>query len=321
MVGRSRFLDSIRDRVRLKHYSIRTEEAYVGWAKKYILFHNKKHPSELGKFEMEQFLTYLAVDQKVAASTQNQALAALLFMYKEVLQIDPPWVENVVRAKKPKRLPVVLTKVEIKRLFSKLDSLQLLYARLMYGCGLRLMELVRLRVKDIDFGYKSIIVRSGKGEKDRSVMLPTSLINELRERVEQSELTHTKDLSEGYGQVYLPYALERKYPNSNREFMWQYVFPAKKMSQDPRSGDLRRHHVYEQSIQRAVRQAARDANIRKRVTPHTFRHSFATHLLEAGYDIRTIQELLGHKHVETTMIYTHVIKQGGKGVISPLDEM
>ena len=314
-------MDSIRERVRLKHYSIRTEEAYVGWAKKYILFHNKRHPSEMGKLEMEQFLTYLAVEQKVSASTQNQALAALIFMYKEVLQIEPPWVENVVRAKKPKRLPVVLTKIEIQRLFSKLSSSQLLYARLMYGCGLRLMELVRLRVKDIDFGCKSITVRSGKGDKDRSVMLPISIIEELSRQVQQTELLHTKDLNDGYGSVYLPYALERKYPNADREFLWQYVFPANKISQDPRGEGLRRHHVYEQSIQRAIRQAARNANIRKRVTPHTLRHSFATHLLEAGYDIRTIQELLGHKHVETTMIYTHVIKQGGRGVVSPLDDI
>lgn len=321
MVHKSKFLGMIQDRIRVKHYSIRTEEAYVGWAKKYILFHNKRHPSEMGKVEIEQFLTYLAVEQNVAASTQNQALAALLFMYKEVLQVDVAWVENVVRAKKPRRLPVVLTKSEVKLLFSKLSPAQLLYARLLYGCGLRLMELVRLRVKDIDFGYKSIIVRSGKGDKDRTVMLPNSVVEDLGQRVEETELMHAKDIEAGYGDVYLPYALEKKYPNADREFKWQFVFPAKKMSTDPRSGKVRRHHVYEQSIQRAIRQAARDANIRKRVTPHTLRHSFATHLLEAGYDIRTIQELLGHKHVETTMIYTHVLKQGGQGVISPVDDI
>ena len=321
MGRKPRFLDMIRERIRTLHYSIRTEEAYVGWAKKYILFHNKRHPAEMGKEEMEKFLTHLAVDLNVSASTQNQALAALVFMYREVMNIEPPWVENVTRAKKPKRLPVVLTKAEVKRLFSKLSGDQLLYARIMYGCGLRLMELVRLRVKDIDFGYKSIIVRSGKGEKDRTVMLPDSVIVDLRKKIEQTELLHHEDLEAGYGTVYLPYALDKKYPNANKELLWQYVFPAKKMSVDPRSKELRQHHVYEQSIQRAIRQATRNANIRKRVTPHTLRHSFATHLLEAGYDIRTIQELLGHKHVETTMIYTHVIKQGGKGVVSPLDDM
>jgi len=321
MANKHRFLDSVRERIRVKHYSIRTEEAYVGWIKKFIFFHNKRHPAEMGKLEMEQFLTHLAVNKQVAASTQNQALAALLFMYKEVLQVEPPWVENVTRAKKPVRLPVVLTKSEVKHLFEFIPLSYQLHAKLLYGCGLRLMELVRLRVQDIDFGYRTIIVRSGKGDKDRRVMLPASTFSLLKDQLQETQRIHTMDIENGYGEVYLPNALARKYSNANKEFAWQFVFPSRNIVTDPRSGIKRRHHMHEQSLQRAIKQAAAKAQIHKKVTPHTLRHSFATHLLESGYDIRTIQELLGHKNVETTMIYTHVLNQGGRGVISPLEDL
>ncbi|MEA1989309.1 MAG: integron integrase [Pseudomonadota bacterium] len=321
MANKPRFLDLVRERIRVKHYSIRTEEAYVGWIKKFIFFHNKRHPAEMGKLEMEQFLTHLAVDKNVAASTQNQALAALLFMYKEVLQVEPPWVENVTRAKKPVRLPVVLTKSEVKLLFEYIPLAYQLHVKLLYGCGLRLMELVRLRVQDIDFGYSTITVRSGKGDKDRRVMLPASTFNLLKDQLNETQRMHTMDLENGYGEVYLPNALARKYPNANKTFAWQFLFPSRSIVTDPRSGLKRRHHMHEQSLQRTIKQAAVKAQIHKKVTPHTLRHSFATHLLEAGYDIRTIQELLGHKNVETTMIYTHVLNQGGRGVISPLEDL
>ncbi len=321
MVKKPRFLDLVRERIRVKHYSIRTEEAYVGWIKRFIFFHNKRHPAEMGKLEMEQFLTHLAVDKNVAASTQNQALAALLFMYKEVLQVEPPWVENVTRAKKPVRLPVVLTKSEVKHLFEYIPLTYQLHVKLLYGCGLRLMELVRLRVQDIDFGYSTITVRSGKGDKDRRVMLPASTFSMLKNQLNETQRIHTMDLKNGYGEVYLPNALARKYPNANKTFAWQFVFPSRSIVTDPRSGIKRRHHMHEQSLQRAIKQAAAKAQIHKKVTPHTLRHSFATHLLESGYDIRTIQELLGHKNVETTMIYTHVLNQGGRGVISPLEDL
>lgn len=321
MATKPRFLDLVRERIRTKHYSIRTEETYVGWIKKFIFFHNKRHPAEMGKLEMEQFLTYLAVERNVASSTQNQALAALLFMYKEVLQMEPPWVENVTRAKKPQRLPVVLTKTEVSQLLENVPLSYQLQVKLLYGCGLRLMELVRLRVQDIDFGYHSITVRAGKGYKDRVVMLPPSIIEALQAQLTETKRIHDIDLSNGYGEVYLPNALDRKYPNANKTFAWQYVFPSRNIVTDPRSGKKRRHHMHEQALQRAIRQAASRANIHKKVTPHTLRHSFATHLLESGYDIRTIQELLGHKNVETTMIYTHVLKQGGKGVTSPLENL
>ena len=321
MVNKPRFMDLVRERIRVKHYSIRTEEAYVGWIKRFIFFHNKRHPAEMGKPEMEQFLTHLAVDKNVAASTQNQALAALLFMYKEVLQVEPPWVENVTRAKKPVRLPVVLTKSEVKHLFEYIPLTYQLHVKLLYGCGLRLMELVRLRVQDIDFGYSTITVRSGKGDKDRRVMLPASTFSMLKDQLNETQRIHTMDLKNGYGEVYLPNALARKYPNANKTFAWQFVFPNRSIVTDPRSGIKRRHHMHEQSLQRAIKQAAAKAQIHKKVTPHTLRHSFATHLLESGYDIRTIQELLGHKNVETTMIYTHVLNQGGRGVISPLEDL
>ncbi len=314
-----KLLDQVRDAIRVKHYSIRTEEAYVNWIKRFIFFHNTRHPREMGVSEIEAFLTYLAVDQHVAASTQNQALAALLFLYREVLRKDLERPVDSVRAKKPKRLPTVLTKEEVFKVIGFLSGTHQLMAKLLYGSGLRLMECVRLRVKDVDFAQHQIIVRDGKGMKDRVTMLPEILVLPLQEHLRHVKLIHAGDLVKGYGSVYLPFALERKYPHANREWIWQYVFPAFKLSRDPRSGVIRRHHIHESGLQKAVRRAAQQAGIPKRVSPHTFRHSFATHLLENGYDIRTVQELLGHKDVKTTMIYTHVLNRGGLAVRSPLD--
>jgi len=314
-----KLLDRVRDAIRLKHYSIRTETAYVDWIRRYILFHDKRHPNDMGAPEVEAFLTHLAVHEHVAASTQNQAYSALLFLYREVLHQDLGPI-NALRAQKPKRLPTVLTKDEVQRVLSHLSGTHQLMARLLYGSGLRLMECLRLRVKDLDFDYHTITVRDGKGEKDRVTILPESLIAPLQEHLQHVRRLHQEDLAQGYGAVYLPYALERKYPNASREWIWQYVFPSDRLSVDPRSASVRRHHVDESGLQRAVRGAARQAGIHKRVTPHTLRHSFATHLLEAGYDIRTVQELLGHKDVRTTMIYTHVLQRGGLAVRSPLDD-
>lgn len=314
-----RLLDQVRDKIRLKHYSIRTEQAYTDWIKRFILFFDKRHPRDMGAREVEQFLTHLAVNGKVAASTQNQAKAALLFLYKEVLGIELPWLENVQQAKAPKRLPVVLNRDEIQAILSRLNGTQHLIASLLYGTGMRIMECLRLRVQDVDFKRREILIRDGKGFKDRVTMLPQALLPPLQMHLGKVKELHDLDLAQGHGAVYLPYALERKYPNAAREWIWQYVFPAGKLSTDPRSGAIRRHHIHEQSIQRAVKQAARDANLSKPASPHTFRHSFATHLLESGYDIRTVQELLGHADVSTTMIYTHVLNKGGKGVTSPLD--
>jgi len=312
-------LDQVRDAIRLKHYSIRTEKAYVSWIKRYILFHTKRHPNEMGSAEIEAFLTYLAVDQHVAASTQNQALSALLFLYREVLRKELDLSINSVRAKKPKRLPTVLTKEEVRKVIGHLSGTHRLMVSLLYGSGLRLMECVRLRVKDIDFAQRQIIVRDGKGMEDRVTMLPESLIAPLQEHLQRVKRLHEEDLARGYGSVYLPFALERQYPNADREWICQYVFPSGRLSKDPRTGIMRRHHVHESGLQKAVRKAASSAGINKRVTCHTFRHSFATHLLEAGYDIRPVQELLGHKDVKTTMIYTHVLNRGGLAVRSPLD--
>ena len=314
-----RLLEKVRDKIRLKHYSIRTEQAYTDWAKRFILFHQKRHPSEMGALEVEQFLTHLAVKGKVAASTQNQAKSALLFLYRDVLEIELPWLDNVTKAKDAKRLPVVLTVQETQRLIGELDGTSGLIARLLYGTGMRVMEGVRLRVKDVEFTRRELIVREGKGNKDRVTMLPQTLVDPLQQHLVRVKALHEKDLAAGFGDVYLPFALARKYPTAGREWHWQYVFPAAKRSIDPRSDVERRHHVSDQAVQRAVRQAARDASINKPVTPHTLRHSFATHLLQSGYDIRTVQELLGHKDVQTTMIYTHVLNRGGRGVVSPLD--
>jgi len=314
-----KFLDQVRDALRLKHYSIRTENSYVAWIRRFILFHNKRHPQEMGTAEVEAFLTYLAVDQNVAASTQNQAFSALLFLYNNVLHKDLGPID-ALRAQKPKRLPTVLTKEEVRKIIGNLSGTHRLMASLLYGSGLRLMECVRLRVKDLDFYYHTITVRDGKGAEDRvTIILPQALIAPLQEHLQSVKNLHQEDLAKGYGAVYLPDALERKYPNASREWIWQYVFPSDRLSVDPRTGAVRRHHADESSLQKAVREAAHATGIPKRVTPHTFRHSFATHLLENGYDIRTVQELLGHKDVKTTMIYTHVLQRGGLAVHSPLD--
>jgi integron integrase len=314
-----KLLDQVRGKIRLKHYSIRTEQAYVDWIKRFILHFDKKHPKNLGADEVEQFLTYLAVEGKVAASTQNQAKSALLFLYREILQIELPWLDNVAQSKTPKRLPVVLTRAEVQSVLSRMQGTHWLIANLLYGTGMRIMECLRLRVKDVDFSRQEILIRDGKGAKDRVTMLPDALVNPLRDHLKNVKILHDQDLAAGYGSVYMPNALAKKYPSAARDWGWQYSFPTKGMSTDPRSGEIRRHHVQEQTVQRAVRQAVRDANLVKPATPHTFRHSFATHLLEGGYDIRTVQELLGHADVATTMIYTHVLNKGGKGVKSPLD--
>ena len=316
-----RLLDQVRQRLRVKHYSIRTEDAYIGWIRRYILFHGKRHPKEMGENEISAFLTHLAVEGKVSASTQNQALCALLFLYGEILDQDLDKFQNVVWAKKPSKLPVVFTQGEVQAVLARMDGACWLMASLLYGSGLRLMECLRLRVKDTDFEYRQVIVRDGKGEKDRATILPETLIEPLKHHLAKIKLIHEQDLKEGYGTVYLPYALARKYPNAGREWGWQYVFPAPNRSKDPRSQETRRHHLGEDVLQRAVRKAVRKAEIVKPGTCHTFRHSFATHLLEAGYDIRTVQELLGHEDVSTTMIYTHVLNKGGKGVLSPLDKI
>ncbi len=305
--------------MRLKHYSYRTEEAYVDWVRRFILFHNKRHPTEMDAPEIRAFLAYLAQERNVSASTQNQALSAILFLYRQVLhrEIEPILPSS---AKRPERLPTVLTREEVLQVISRLSGTHKLMAQLLYGSGLRLMECVRLRVKDIDFEYKTITVRDGKGEKDRITPLPDTVIPDLQRQVERVRILHEEDLADGYGAVYLPYALEKKYPNAARELIWQYVFPAPKRSLDPRSGEERRHHLHPSGLQRAVKRAAHKAGLQKRATCHTLRHSFATHLLQAGYDIRTVQELLGHKDVRTTMIYTHVLQRGGLAVRSPLDD-
>ncbi|MEA3476455.1 MAG: integron integrase [Candidatus Cloacimonadota bacterium] len=314
-----KLLDMVRNQIRLKHYSIRTEEAYVIWIKKFIFFHNKRHPKDMSEEEVKEFLTYLAVDKKVSASTQNQALSALLFLYKNVLKKELKFIKNTVSAKRHRHIPVVFSREEIEKIFYYLKETNWLIANLLYGSGLRLMESIRLRIQDIDFDYNQIIVRSGKGEKDRKTMLPLSLKMHLRNQIDKVKIIHSEDIRDGYGDVFLPYALSRKYPNASKEFGWQWIFPASKRSIDPRSGIIRRHHISETVLQRAVKKAVKKTGITKPASCHTFRHSFATHLLENGYDIRTVQELLGHKDVRTTMIYTHVLNKGGLGVKSPLD--
>lgn len=314
-----RLLARVRDKIRLKHYSIRTEQAYVEWIKRFILFHGKRHPATLGAREVESFLTDLAVAYHVAAATQNQAKSALLFLYKEVLDIELPWLGQVESAKAPQRLPVVLTQEEVAEVLANLHGVHALIGRLLYGTGMRVMEGMRLRVKDVDFARGEILVRDGKGHKDRVTVLPRSIAPQLKRQFAFARGLHEKDLNGDYGEVWLPFALARKYGAAAREWGWQYVFPAEERSRDPRTGAIRRHHLSDQAFQRAMRQAVRDSGPAKPATPHTLRHSFATHLLESGYDIRTVQELLGHADVATTMIYTHVLNRGGRAVVSPLD--
>ncbi len=321
MTKNPRLMQQLRDKIRVKHYSIRTETAYLDWNKRFILFHNKRHPKTMGAKEVEQFLTYLAVENRVASSTQNQALSAILFMYKEVLNIELPWLVDLTRAKRPEKVPLVFSKKEVQNILANLDGTYWIMAHLLYGAGLRLMECVRLRVKDVDFEMNQITVRDGKGKKDRVTMLPDIVKLHLREHLQKVKIIHQQDLSEGFGEVYLPYALERKYPGASKEWGWQYVFPSRKRSMDPRSKKIRRHHINEQSLQRSIKRAVKAAKTVKQGSSHTLRHSFATHLLESGYDIRTVQELLGHKDVRTTMVYTHVLKKGRQGVISPSDSL
>lgn len=312
-------LEAVRNKIRVKHYSIRTEKSYTQWIKSYIHFHSMQHPRELGAEHIETYLTYLAVDRHVSASTQNQALSALLFLYKQVLEVELPYLDGVTRAKNSTRVPVVFTTDEASSVIRNLQPPYSLMAKLLYGSGLRLMECVRLRVKDIDFEYKTITVRDGKGRKDRVTLLPDLAVESLELQLVKAREFHQCDLQAGHGAVYLPFALERKYPSANREWAWQYVFPAQNRSIDPRSGVERRHHIGEQLLQRAIKRSIIKAGIAKQASSHTFRHSFATHLLQSGYDIRTVQELMGHKDIRTTQIYTHVLERGGNAVKSPLD--
>jgi len=316
-----RLLDQVRARLRAKHYSLRTEDSYLHWIRRFILFHCKKHPGSMGGVHVDAFLSNLATVGRVAASTQNQALSALLFLYREVLQVELPWMSEVVRAKRPKHMPVVLTENEVRSLLAHLEGTRWLVASLLYSSGARLLEGLRLRVKDVDFERLEILVRDGKGARDRVTMLPKRLVEPLREHLIRVRALHERDLAEGFGDVHLPFALARKYPRAGRSWIWQYIFPSGSRSVDPRDGATRRHHLDEKIVQRAVARAGREAGLLKPVSPHVLRHSFATHLLVAGYDIRTVQELLGHKDVSTTMIYTHVLNRGGRGVLSPLDRI
>jgi integron integrase len=319
MSGGKRLLDDVRDVIRIKHYSIRTEQAYLQWIRRYILFHDKRHPRELGADHLSAFLSDLAVRGRVAAATQNQALNAVLFLYRQVLKQNLPWIEGIQRAKRPQHLPVVLTRHEVRHVLAQLEGTVWLMASLAYGGGLRLLECLRLRVKDIDFERSELTIRDGKGQKDRVTMLPRLLVEPLRTHLSRVHLLHERDLAEGYGRVYLPFALDRKYANADREWAWQYIFPAARRSIDPRSRLERRHHASPDVLQRAIKNAVRSAGVVKPASVHTLRHSFATHLLQSGYDIRTVQELLGHSDVKTTMIYTHVLNRGARGVVSPLD--
>lgn len=316
-----RLLDRVRQALRARHMSRRTEEAYVGWIRRFIFFHDKRHPAEMGAAEVTKFLTSLAVDGQVAASTQNQALSALLFLYKDVLEVDLPWLDGIVRARRPERLPVVLSRDEVRALFQRLDGVPRLMASLLYGAGLRVLECCRLRVQDIDFATNQIVVRGGKGDKDRVTMLPGIAKAGLLEHLEDVRAKHRHDLAAGAGWVELPTALTRKYPNAGREWVWQWVFPATRIYRDRLTGQRRRHHLHESVLQRSVKAAVRHAGLAKRASPHTLRHSFATHLLEDGHDIRTVQELLGHRDVTTTMIYTHVLNRGPAAVRSPADRV
>ena len=316
-----KLLDRMRHAIRTRHYSRRTEEAYLTWVRRYVKFHGLRHPGELPPSAVAQFLSHLANESNVSASTQSQALSALLFLYRDVLQKDIGWLEGVVRAKRPKRLPVVLSGPEVRALLAELKGPQWLMASLLYGAGLRLLEACTLRVKDVDLGQRQLTVRGGKGARDRVTLLPEVVVEPLTEHLARVAAAHRRDLDNGCGRVVLPHQLAAKYPNADHEWIWQWVFPASRLYWDAEQGVWRRHHTHESVLQRAVRGAAARARIPKRVSCHTLRHSFATHLLEDGYDIRTVQELLGHKDVSTTMIYTHVLNRGGRGVRSPADRL
>jgi integron integrase len=314
-----KLLDQVRGAIRTRHYSLRTEDTHIHWIKRFIFFHNKRHPREMSEAEIGQFLSHLATDKHVSASTQNQALNAIVFLYQHVLDLNPGWIDNLVRAKRPQRLPVVLTKEEVKALLGTMDGVPWLIANLLYGAGLRLNECLCLRVKDLDFAANHIVVREGKGNKDRITMFPAVIKPALTTHLTRVREVHQRDLQRGFGRVLLPDALARKYPNADKEWGWQWVFPASQISEDPRSGEWRRHHLHDSVPQKAVRTARHKSGLIKPAHCHTLRHSFATHLLAGGYDIRTIQELLGHRDVSTTMIYTHVLNRGGHGVQSPAD--
>ena len=319
MDARPTLLRQVRNVLRTLHYSYRTEQQYIHWIRRYVRWSGMRHPRDLGSAELEAFLTHLAVDRRVSASTQNQALAALLFLYQKVLGMELPWLKDVVRARRPERLPTVLSRAEVKSVIGRLDGEFRLVAGLLYGCGLRLRECLSLRVKDVHFEYCQVVVRDAKGARDRVTVLPGSMVDPLRTHLARVRERHERAMAGGYGGVELPEALERKYPNAPYEWGWQYVFPAASPSRDPRSGAWRRHHLYPDTVQRHVRAAVRAAGIVRPASCHTFRHCFATHLLERGYDIRTVQELLGHKDVKTTQIYTHVMRKGANAVQSPLD--
>jgi integron integrase len=314
-------VERVREEIRARHYSRRTEKAYWHWIRRFIFFHGKRHPSSMGAAEVSAFLSWLATSRNVAAATQNQALSALLFLYKHVLGVSLPWLDGMVRAQRPVRLPAVLTEAEVRRLLGQIEGSARLMVGLLYGAGLRQIECLMLRVKDIDFSYRQVIVRDGKGMRDRATMLPENLVQPLQRHLGKVRLLHQRDLKEGHGEVWLPRALARKYRRAGYQWAWQFVFPSAGRSADPESGAVRRHHVHPDTLSRAVKQAARAAGIAKHVSCHTLRHSFATHLLERGYDIRTVQELLGHADVSTTMVYTHVMNKGARGVKSPLDRL
>lgn len=318
-----RLLDEVRDVMRLKHYSIHTERSYCDWIKRFVAYHKMSSRQDLknGEKKIEQFLTYLAVETNIAPATQNQAMNALVFLYKKVLKIPLTEEINAVRAPKRINIPVVMTRDEVRQVIAIMEGVPQLIVKILYGSGLRIMETVRLRIQDIDYNMKQISVRSGKGAKDRITTFPESIIPLLENHLVKVKIVHVQDVARGFGIVYLPYALARKYPNAEKEFNWQYVFPSRNLSKDPRSGDIRRHHVDPSVVNKAIKRAVKKIGIKKRISAHTFRHSFATHLLERGIDIRTIQALLGHKDVSTTMMYTHVLQQGGHGVLSPLDDL
>jgi integron integrase len=319
--AKPRLLDQVRDALRVRHYSRRTESAYIGWIRRYILFHGKRHPADLGAAEVSRFLSFLAVEGRVTASTQNQALAALLFLYQAVLGVDLPWLDDLVRARRPQRLPVVLSREEVHAVLMALRGMPRLMVVLLYGSGLRLLECARLRVKDVDFAEHQIVVRAGKGARDRATLLPAAVEPVLHRHLERVRQQHDRDLRIGAGWVEVPHALGRKYPSAGREWAWQWVFPATRIYREPVTGQRRRHHLHETVVQKAVRCAVREAGLSKPASCHTFRHCFATHLLEDGYDIRTVQQLLGHRDVRTTMIYTHVLNRGPAAVRSPLDAL